>query len=306
MRQHIFPLLDATRQNNDGSLDKEDFKKITSYYGLAVPAILGEAFCVLRGSGMTLKERLAATSQGIITGLGDDFFDKNRMGEAELKSFLERPHDFEGKTSNEKLFLHFYKTALANADNPLLVQQRLYDVYFAQVKSKLQSKNAADAEAIKDITLAKGGTSLVFYRSVFSNPLSAEEEKALYHLGGLMQIGNDIFDVYKDEKEGVKTLATTTENINALRILFNELMQKGYGLAYASGYKKNNVRKFVRIISLAVFSRCFVCLDHLEKTEAEHNGRFEPSLCNRSQLICDMDTAYGKWRSLLYHVQYSM
>jgi hypothetical protein len=303
MQQHILPLLDDAKKNNDGSLDGEDFKKITHYYGLAVPAILGEAFCQLRGNAMTDKERIASTCQGAITGLGDDFFDKNRMGEAELKSFLERPQDFNGKTSAEKLFLHFYKTVLTNTDNPQQVQRRLYDVYFAQVKSKLQSKNLADKEAIKNITVAKGGTSLVFYRSVFSNTLNIDEEKMLYQLGGVMQIGNDIFDVYKDVQSGVNTLVSTAENIEPVRILFKQLMNQGYGLAFACGYKKSNVKKFIGIISLGIFSRCLVCLDHLEKTEVLLDNKFIPSLCSRQQLICDMDTAGGKWASLKYHIR---
>jgi hypothetical protein len=49
LQQNILPLLNVAKQSNDGSLDESDFKKITHYYGLAVPAILGEAFCALHG-----------------------------------------------------------------------------------------------------------------------------------------------------------------------------------------------------------------------------------------------------------------
>ncbi|MBK8494377.1 MAG: hypothetical protein IPL50_04655 [Chitinophagaceae bacterium] len=58
IQKKIEPLLTAAKKEADGSLDENDIKKITGYYGLAVPAVLGEAFCVLRGEPMTGKERL--------------------------------------------------------------------------------------------------------------------------------------------------------------------------------------------------------------------------------------------------------
>ena len=79
IQKNINPLLDEAKKINDGNLEENDLKKITGYYGLAVPAILGEAFCTLRGKKMTDKERLASTCQGAMTGLGDDFFDKQRL-----------------------------------------------------------------------------------------------------------------------------------------------------------------------------------------------------------------------------------
>ena len=91
IKKNIAPLLTEAQKEADGSLDESDIKKITGYYGLAVPAILGEAFCVLRGEPMTKKERMASTCQGAMTGLGDDFFDKQRLSEQGVKDFIERP-----------------------------------------------------------------------------------------------------------------------------------------------------------------------------------------------------------------------
>ena len=61
IKENIDPLINDARKLNDGSLDEAACKKLTSYYGLAVPAILGEAFCALRGKKMSATERLAST-----------------------------------------------------------------------------------------------------------------------------------------------------------------------------------------------------------------------------------------------------
>ncbi len=303
IKKNISPLLEDAKRIADGSLDENDLKKITGYYGLAVPAILGEAFCALRGSGMTDKERMAGTCQGGMTGLGDDFFDKQRLSEAALKDFIERPELFNGNTASEKLFLHFYKTALANAPHPERMQEQVYRVYHAQLLSKRQARPGLTYEAIKDITLRKGAESLLYYRTAFENPFKRGEEKMLYCLGGLMQFSNDIFDVYKDHKNGISTLVTTAHKIKELRFLYSAILQIGTEAAFKTGYPKKNVRKFLGIISIGIFSRCYVCLDQLEKNERRSNDIFDPNLYQRKDLVCDMETAKNKWRSLRYHLK---
>ncbi len=303
IQKNITPQLEEASKINDGSLDENDLKKITGYYGLAVPAILGEAFCALRGTKMSDRERMASTSQGGMTGLGDDFFDKQRLSEAGLKDFIERPELFNGNTSSERLFLNFYKAALANAPQPTQTQQQIYRVFHAQLLSKQQAKPGLSYEIIKDITLRKGAESLLYYRTVFENPFKKGEEKMLYCLGGLMQLSNDIFDVYKDHKNSISTLVTIASKINELRLLYSALLQIGIEAAYKSGYPKKNVRKFLGIISIGIFSRCYVCLDQLEKNEKRSGNVFDLKQYQRKDLICDMDTAANKWRSLRYHLK---
>jgi hypothetical protein len=303
IRKHIDPLLEEARQTTDESLDENDIKKITGYYGLAVPAILGEAFCALRGSAMTEKERMCSTCQGGMTGLGDDFFDKQRLSEEELKDFIERPEHFYGNTASEKLFLHFYKTALANAPDRAKVQQQIMKVFHAQLLSKQQAKQELSYEVLKDITLRKGAESLLYYRTAFGHPFKKGEEKMLYCLGGLMQLSNDIFDVYKDHRNGINTLVTTAKKIKELRFLYSALLRLGTEAAYRSGYAKKNVKQFLGMISVGIFCRCYVCLDQLEKNEKKSDNVFDPKQYQRKDLICDMDTAKNKWRSYLYHLK---
>lgn len=303
IQKNINPLLDETKKINDGSLEENDLKKITGYYGLAVPAILGEAFCALRGKSMTDKERLASTCQGAMTGLGDDFFDKQRLSEAALKDFIEKPERFTGNTASEKLFLHFYKTALANAPQPTQMQEQIYKVFHAQLLSKQQDKPGLSYEVIKDITLRKGAESLLYYRTAFEHPMKKGEEKMLYCLGGLMQLSNDIFDVYKDHQNGISTLITTAKKIKELRFLYSAVLQIGKEAACKSGYPKKNVRKFLDIISIGIFSRCYVCMEQLEKNEHRSGNVFDPKQYQRKDLICDMDTAANKWKSLRCHLK---
>ena len=305
IRETINPQLEAARKEADGTMDDRDFKKITCYYGLAVPAVLGEAFCALRGRPMTHLERTASTYQGVITGLGDDFFDKREVNNEALRSMIDQPQQFEGGDAFEKLSLQFLKTALSSVPDPKRMQEQLGKVYLAQVRSRSQSAPGLSYEEMLDITIQKGAESLLFYRTVFSNPMNIREEKALYCLGGLMQLSNDIFDVYEDQQQGINTLLTTAKNMGPIRTLFLSLMQMGYEAAYRTRYPRRNVKRFIDIISIAIFSRCLVCLDQLESKEKLSNNVFTPDRYKRKDLVCDMDTPVNKWRSVKYHIKYA-
>ena len=93
--------------------------------------------------------------------------------------------------------------------------------------SKQQDAPGLSYEVMKDITIRKGAESLLYYRTAFEHPLKNGEEKMLYCLGGLMQLSNDIFDVYKDQKAGVGTLVTTATKIEDLRFYYSALLQTG-------------------------------------------------------------------------------
>ena len=304
IQQHLREEVDAARKTNDGSLDESDFKKITSYYGLAVPAILGEALCDLRGKKMTIDERKALTYQGAMTGLFDDFFDKENISHDAVRSFMENPEEASGQNSRQNLFLQFYKKALAHAHDPQLMLYYLKKVYEAQVESKKQAiTGSLTKEEIKRITVNKGGVSVLFYRSVMSNPLEKYEEVALYQMGGLMQFGNDIFDVYKDCQKNIDTLITTAHDINDVRSDFDAMTETSFASVYQTGYKKKKTREFLRLISMSLCSRCHTFFEQLEKKQKETNNVFTPYQYRREELICDMEKPSKKWKTVRYYIR---
>ncbi len=303
LRENVDPLINDARKLNDGSLDEAACKKMTGYYGLAVPAILGEAFCALRGKKMTQAERLASTCQGATTGLFDDFFDKQNFTGEGLKQFIEDPTQSRSSNASQHLFLQLYRTGLQNMPDPKWTLSYVYRVYQAQIESKKQAVPGLSFEEIKAITLLKGAVSLLLYRTAFANPMDKAEEDMLYQLGGLMQFCNDIFDVYDDCQDGIFTLITTAKKISEIRELFLKLMKEGYVAAYRSNYPPRNIKRFLDIISIGIFSRSLVCLDQLEANEKRSGNIFMPRSYQRKDLICDMDTGKNKWRSLMYHIK---
>jgi hypothetical protein len=299
LRETIFEAINESKMHNDKSLDKDDYRKI-QLYGYAVPAMLGEAYCTLRNKKMTINERMCITFLGPITGLFDDMFDKNELPDLYIKSLIINSKSVIGNNTKEKLFLNLYNKALEISENRESLIDNFLAVFDAQILSRKQKNNGTNSIEIENITFQKGGSSMLMYRSSLNNKINDSENWMIYKLGAIGQLENDIFDIYKDYTEGIKTLATLSDNINQLRQKYLILMTEVYNAVEKTNYQKRAKRKFQRIISL-VMSRGLVCLNCLEKNEKKTDGTFKIEKYERNDLICNMES----FRSFTKLIHYS-
>jgi hypothetical protein len=299
--KNVSPLLHQFETINDGSLSEKDFQKINNYYGLAVPAILGEAFCMLRGFAMNELERLTSTSQGVVTGLFDDFFDDGNISENEILKMLEEPRLYKWKNTGEKLIISFYNKAIENALNPDKVKEGAMNVFKAQQMSIEQEDSSINQLRVWEITQQKGGESVLFYRYGFKHRLKDGEEEALFQLGSLMQLENDIFDVYKDSQSGIYTLPIITDNIEELKKLYTEQVNIFIELCYKMDYPKESVKLFLDRL-MPVINRAYVCFRNYKKLEKNNKNVFDVPAFTRKQLICDMEKLGNFLRTVSYQI----
>jgi hypothetical protein len=296
--------INESKLSNDQSLDEVDFKKMTDYYGLAVPVMIGESFCKLRGKKMAEKERLALTYLGGLTGLFDDFFDRKDMPENYIKSLLMQPEEMKGENSNEKLILKLYQKSLLNSSNPERLTSYSLKIFKAQVLSKKQLGSEVSVNEIKDITLQKGGHSVLFYLCSFKEEISEPEKKLFYKLGGIWQIENDILDVYKDFKAGIKTMVTTETCINNLRTIYIRQVDQLVLLVKQTDFPVSNKKRFLESIILFI-SIGFVALNVLEKNEKKTNNMFRLEEYKRKDLICDLEKPVNILKTIHYFLKYN-
>ncbi|HSI71445.1 MAG TPA: class 1 isoprenoid biosynthesis enzyme [Gillisia sp.] len=287
---------------NDGSLEKKEFKKITHYYALGVPGVLGEALAVLRGESMTARERLCLSYLGGISGLLDDLFDDPGKEVSHLKGFILHPEEMKPGNSHEELLLNLYQKGLTFSNHPEKLKQQAVKVFEAQVQSTSQKIEVIPPPEIEAITKAKGGESFLFYRLCMEHRLEKAEADLLYHLGGLMQLGNDIFDVWEDHKEGTVTEATMCADIDNLRDSFDLKLKETFSLAENTTYDKKNINKFLKITTLAL-ARVYVCLDQFKKLQKTSGNIFTPEKYSRKQLICDMQRPRNQFSTLKYYLK---
>ncbi|HLP04370.1 MAG TPA: hypothetical protein VK152_02975, partial [Paludibacter sp.] len=118
-----------------------------------------------------------------------------------------------------------------------------------------------------------------------------------YQLGGLGQLENDLFDIYKDRKEGIQTLATRATHIGELKTHYIATHNKVISLIQQTSYPASGRKKFARIVTLLT-SRGLVCLDQFQCAQQSSGGIFNPAAYNREQLVCDMGKPTNILRSV--------
>lgn len=289
----------STQQSN--VLDNQDLYKMLYYYGLSVPAILGEAFCQLRGKKMSINERHTLTYMGAATGIFDDLFDKLNTPVNHILNLIDNNSDAKTNNVHEKLLIKFSYEILKN-HNAKKIRQIALELFEIQRKSLKQKNKSISNEELLNITLEKGGLSIIFYRCCFEEKIENNEYELLLKIGEVGQLTNDIFDMYKDFSDGIETIANRTTNITELKnfLLLNvsEIKSKIDNL----NYKTKNLNKFFNIVYFIV-CRAFVCIDMLEKLEKSNNGKFQIEKFTKSQLTCNMESASNRLKLIKYFIK---
>ena len=300
--RHLQPILLEFQAANNLTPDI-DYKRITNYYALAVSAIIGEIHCTLHRKEMTTTERRAGTFMGACSVLFDDFFDNSNLTDEYITQLINKPNDIEPGNDSVKLAIQLYGKLLEGVQHPESIQEALNAVFKEQVRSKKQKNSDLAEEEIKDINFAKGGSAFLLYRKAFGE-ISTHSEVKFYHiLGAMMQLENDIFDVYKDRQEGIKTLVTACHDIKPVRNLYLYLINELFEGAQQLPVNPKAVAKAMRVLML-VICRGLVCLDQLEDLQKSTNNRFELMTYSRSELICDMEKPTNFMKMIHYYANY--
>lgn len=293
IHNYLHPFLSKYHTQNDGSLTEYDFEKITNYYGIGSPVLAGEGLARLLGKKVGIKERKTLTLMAAITGLFDDFFDRSSQSLERIKGLMLLSPETPPQNAHESLFHDLVTEILSLSNN----DKRLYDyankVFEAQVGSLKQKSGDTNWEELFNITYQKGGESLLFYRCSFPDEISPQETECLLKIGGLIQVCNDIFDVNKDIKEGIRTIATETSDMAVLKSKVQKLHKEVFEFCKIAIPTKN-MAAFLEQIKI-IISQSMVALDFYLSTQNNNGKTFTPQKYPRESLICDM----GKRKHLL-------
>ncbi len=257
-------------------------------------------FSELRGYRLSEYEKLANRYLGASTPLFDDLIDHEGYTYNEVLKAIRNKNP----VNDESLLLlkYLYNNISAKIKNPELFKQYLDKTAEAQMMSTRQKNNSnLTTEEIRNITYKKGGYATLLYRSLLSNKLLPGEEEAVYHLGALLQLMNDIFDIHKDYNNEQQTLATAANDINLLHREYTGLIDKTLKLFRSLSYTRERIEKAIDRI-IAVISRGCVCLSQLSALQGRSDV-FNINYFSRRDLVCDMEKISNIRRSLSLSVE---
>ncbi len=280
--------------------DEIYFKKI-KYYTTGL-RITNEWFSTLRGYKTSRNEDLAGMFFGGATPVFDAIFDELNLSYKEVIEYL---NALDGKTSTDiqilfKVFFDKLHKQLSNKED--------FNHYFdlvktAQLESTRQTNSSIPVSELRKITFEKGGYSLLLCRSILDNPMKDNEKKAIYHLGALIQLANDLFDIYEDLDKNIITLPIALKDISAMKQEYLDLTNLTISLFKELDYPTKNIYRFL-LQMMIIISRGFVCLDHFENLQKQNIVLFPPENLKRKQLICDMEKPYNLLKSIEYTIRW--
>lgn len=269
-------------------IQKKDFElRMTQY--VQVHSLLDYSLCGLAGRSISEKELKACVYFCACLPLYDDFFDKNNLSGDEIKALMKAPSNFVPKTPLEGLFIHLLKEVYRNLPNPDLFAQYFEGLYYGQEESKKLLNPNLSFEEVEKIAFEKGGYSALLFRSILKHPLIEGEEEALYQLGAVGQLLDDLFDLWDDLEEGVNTIATKFDS--DFNVVFNRYeieVKKLKDLFLNLNYNVIHKHTFIRELMLMVNGGT-LCGQQYIQLQKQNGGVFDIQKLERRQLICDME-----------------
>lgn len=240
-------------------------------------------FGVLHDKKPTPDEITAGWYLALATPIADYLVDELGLNSNTVKSMIEQPSE----NKYDQIAHHLFVQTKACHPNPTFTFY-LHKTLDAQELSLQQKNHGFDFQRIHDVTWQKGGYALLLYRSALTDLITPEEEKAVFQLGGLMQLHNDIFDLHRDIQENIQTIPSQIKHVTDLRKIYQNEIQTTINLFAQLELSKKQKSKFLLLVLLAL-NTGELCLDHYAGLERKSNGVFLPRSYSRAELVCDMD-----------------
>lgn len=286
--QFIDGFLASCCQQHNQSLKESTVFKIKKYYAVGIP-LLATTYKKLYGRHLSENERKNAALMGIYSPLIDDFTDEKSLSNEALDHLTTNPKGFSPANLSECVARKAGMHLMNQVKNPEDCLHALQQVIAAQHRSQKQLQPGNDRKELLQITLEKGGWAIIFYHYAIDEKPSQQMLNLLYLKGGLLQLCNDIFDIYKDHKEGIETYANTCDDFKGFEAYFSGECRRFVQEASMISVKKADREFFVTFMVLGM-ARALVALRMFSKLQVSlGGGRLPFSQLSRKQLICDME-----------------
>jgi len=297
--RRAYSLLDAVEKSYGGQFAAPTRRKIAVSYGIYTPMIC-DAFTLLHGRRTSLAEKERFIHYFICSSLFDDFTDYVAFPEAELFALSFDPEHFVPRNFDESVFRDSHLFLRGFVHERVVYDALTERLFQAQWDSKKQAPGGGlSREALQEITFRKGGLSVLlcsFYLDLSPTPA---ERDCWYRIGTIIQLTNDLFDIYKDLGEHMDTLPVRITDAHAFRAFFEEQIT---GMQAAIRRLDVSSEAF-RLAMAGIYAFGLIALDQLEALQGEAFELPPLETLTRKQLVIDMEkrTNLVKWLKYTYH-----
>ncbi len=283
------------KEIQDALLAEDNYDYFSKYYNRTKQYMLanfffGEWLSSLRGSKLSAIERQRFVWLSSCAPIFDDFFEHN-TDLPHVLQLLETPLPELANNKAEQTAVFFFNLILNSLKDqqPLLTTAK--QLFTAQTISKSQKQ--AERKSIQDllqISIEKGGFSGQMYGQLLDNTEHKEELLRLsYLLGAYGQLMDDVYDLYDDAKEGIKSFANQSTKIEDIKKHIDTLKQEILTYVHTHFGNTKSYKRFVNVMH--IFDAMIALpLQHYQKQITKSNGN--PNTClqqERAKWIIDME-----------------
>jgi len=298
-KDFLIPYLQELEMKYDGHFKPEQKTKILNYYGLFITSFLCSSYKRLYGKGLSINERKRATLFGILTPVGDDLFDMDKPDIESIRKITFDPDGYDAKTFSAKVakeIQSFQLKHVPHSDAYLLASKHVLDIQMETIKQK---NPGISKEEMERITYTKGAVSVIIYHQALDEVATDQMLDVLFYVGSLFQLGNDIFDLYKDVRDHIYTLINTCEDFSVCKQNFIERVRLQNDKIMALPYSQKNKETFC-IVMNSINARSLVALDRLIRLQKNMPGKINWWTMERKDMICDMEKPLNMARWFYY------
>jgi hypothetical protein len=236
-------------------LSQKEDKRYKHY--LFGTSYLSFIFCTLRGSNRTDNERYLFSNLAALTPFFDDLADAYRHKDDTGIVWYNNPETY-GQVADERgLSLHLLQNIYKKLPPQYLdaFKDIMHEVFNVETEGRQQSEKTLSLQHIEHITADKGGYSVLLFRRLLAHELSEKEHAALYQLGNLIQICDDILDFWFDRQEQIATIPRFLMEQNRLAELsqfFDNQVNSTYNAFKEMPYAKGRIETAFKMLHFLI------------------------------------------------------
>jgi len=297
----LLPYLHQLETKHNGNFKDEQKQKICNYYGLFITSFLCSSYKKLQGKKLSDAERKRATLFGILTPVGDDLFDEDKLDIESIRSITFHPESYTAATFTAQVAKEIQTFLLQDVPHKSEYLQAAKNVLDIQIETVKQTNQAISQQELENITYTKGAVSVIIYHQCLDEVADEKMKEVLFLIGSLYQLGNDIFDLYKDVRDHIYTLVNTCDDYHAFRKDFLERIRLQNQKIMSLPYPEKNKKAFCFVMN-TINARSLVALDKFVRMQKKNGKKPDWWQLQRSDMIVDMEKLrnFLKWLYYAY------
>ncbi|AYD47943.1 hypothetical protein [Arachidicoccus soli] len=256
----------------------------------------------MRDRHTTKKEKERLLHYFICSSLFDNFCDNNEQPSTDLYKISFFPESYSFTSFEEHAFIQSNTYLKNNILDPEQYKKACEALYNSQICSTTQSDCQITDEEIKDITRQKGGYSLMLCSFYLDEISSTLEQQCWYHIGEIIQLNDDLFDIYKDCNDKIATLANRMQDAYAFHHFFissfKNIEKEIWQLPYPNKSKQYLINSLIGISAIGL-----VAIRHLQKIQRASQRLPDLKTLTHHELVIDMEKITNRLRCIKWYLK---